>query len=139
MRRRTFARMSLAIVCSLAMASMVFAGMGGKPGPTLHADLENHTSVSEGDPDYGASGKVSYSNVEVLDYVLNCHDLTPGQLYGLYSGGNLIMTAVANGGGNLHMQGEYDGLLGARLNVWSLDENEAKVARILWTGDDPIL
>lgn len=112
---------------------VVHVNMAPDPKDEEHGDADI-------DPD--ATGRITVHVVEPEEeedeytfgkFVFNGKNLTPGATYELRSGGNIIADGVANGGGNVHISGEYDGDIGPMINLWNLEDDDTRVLR----GDLP--
>jgi len=113
-----------------------------KREPTMHAIFVVQPYLSSEDPDHPdnpdypdviAWGKASYRQDDNgFTVVLNCHDLTPNEVYGLWRGA-LLGKAMTNDGGNLHLRiVDYDGpMSGGGLNVWRMPLDGTPLVRVL--------
>lgn len=139
--------LALAVALALMVAPVYAKGNSGQAGKSnvAHLYLDPY-ETKDGFIEADAWGKVEYNlSGATLDFVFNGHQLTPGQYYAIYSKGQLLGVAMANGSGNVHIKGSFGmcvdvNIEGGRFNLWTVavgvdDESivATKVDRILWS------
>ena len=128
MKRKLIVLMAVAVTLVFSITPAL--AKGGKRGPAGNSNIahiifesDEYSPVACETVQEDAWGKMKYNVCgDELCYVVNFHDLEPG-CYALVSGGNVIAFGQTVGNGQLHLSECYDGELGAKFNLWLVEED----------------
>ena len=152
MKRIMLVATAVALAVALSVAPVLAKGPSG---PSGKSDV-GHLYLVEKDPstwevvEEGAWGKLNYKcNEDGFSFVFNGHGLEPGASYELMNyvdpwPGNdsqLLASGVANGGGNIHLEGAVDCLRAPRdadgAKIWLVVADDFDEENELMVGWNP--